>query len=213
MSRATSKWTHDYILLFHSSIEAVPVKREEYEEVIKTSALAYQKLKRVPPGRMFVTDKEGARINYETFRDLSMNCMADMNENDKLFIFAHGSSAAVGNLEPKYVAARLEYAGVKRVGLITFKSCDVGRGSFLEEFVEELKKVKINIGFAKGYNGGSQTVDLPAGPAVIEKVWTDDYKEIHGNARFRIVKGHFSYSKANQFTKDQKETFLQMRRR
>lgn len=94
--------------------------------------------------------------------------------------------------------------GLRAVGLITFKACNVGSGTFLEDFVAALNSRGVTVGWAKGYKGsaatvrlyfddgsdagwgerirGEKTVTLPGGIQQTQK------RVLQGDERFKIVR-------------------------
>lgn len=195
MSQITSKWRRDYILLVHSSTYGTVEDKKEYEKIARDSALQYARLKLIPNDRMFATVLKATGMSYKfLFNPLADGSLSELNEMDKLFIFAHASTAKVGDLSAKSLARKLKSAGMRKAGLITFKACDVGKGNFLEDFVSELRERSIHIGFAKGYLEGSETIEKWPGPTLFEEITTDSGKELEGSARYRVVPGHYSSS-------------------
>lgn len=207
MSQMTSKWARDYLLLVHSSSRGTDEDKKDYAQIIKQSAQQYMRLKPLPPEHVFATVLWGTEIKYKgLFKRLEGNSLDDLNENDKLFIFAHSSSIKVGKLEPHNLAEKLQSAGLKKVGLITFKSCSVGIGDFLEKFVNELREREILIGFAKGYLGEAETVEREPAPLLYEKITTPKGRELEGKNRYRMVGGH--YANIENLSKEASERVL-----
>ena len=101
------------------------------------------------------------------------------------------------------LASMLRANGLRAVGLITFKACNVGGGTFLEDFVAALSSRGVTVGWAKGYNGSAATVlyeNLDGSAGVTEKIsvrelvtMPDRTKEtqkkvLMGDNRFKIVR-------------------------
>ncbi|WP_039056493.1 hypothetical protein [Enterobacter sp. Bisph1] len=71
----------------------------------------------------------------------------------KLIIVAHGTHDTCGLYFPGLLAVYLNYLGVRKVGLISFKVCSIGEGLFLETFAHECIKYNIEFGWCLGYRG------------------------------------------------------------
>jgi len=123
---------------------------------------------------------------------------------DKLFVFAHADEKEVGFTHARMLASMLRANGLRAVGLITFKACNVGSGTFLEDFVAALSSRGVTVGWAKGYNGSAATVlyeNLDGSSAGVKEKITvrelvtkpDGTKEtekkvLMGDNRFKIVR-------------------------
>lgn len=81
--------------------------------------------------------------------------------DDKLVIVGHGSIDQVGvashgdrmgtGMNAQKLAGRLYACGLKKIGLITFKCCDIGKGPFLLDLVKHLHEFGCQVGWVKGY--------------------------------------------------------------
>lgn len=73
---------------------------------------------------------------------------------DKLLIFGHGNSDEMGpdHLSPQQLADQLSQWGLQNVGVISFKACEIGQGTFLEDFRKACEERNINVGWIKGYD-------------------------------------------------------------
>ncbi|WP_156123988.1 hypothetical protein [Enterobacter sp. Bisph1] len=71
----------------------------------------------------------------------------------KLIIIGHGAPHSCARYYPDRLAYYLRCLGVRTVGLISFKSCDIGNSIFLENFAFECVKVNIQLGWCIGYKG------------------------------------------------------------
>lgn len=88
--------------------------------------------------------------------------------DDKLVIVAHGSINQVGvaahgdkmgtGMDAKTFAGRLVVCGLEEIGLITFKSCDIGKGPFLCDLVTRLDGFGCKVGWLKGYTSSVHMV-------------------------------------------------------
>ena len=77
---------------------------------------------------------------------------------DRLIICAHGSSDSLAHLSPRKLADLLYNWGLRRVGLITFKACNVATGDFFDLLIRACERKSIQVGYLKGYMGSSATV-------------------------------------------------------
>ena len=89
------------------------------------------------------------------------------------------------------MAGMLYEGGLRAAGLITFKACDVGKGTFLDDFVAALAKKGVILGWAKGYCGSSSTVSWTRSGLLVdveEEIEDDSDNVLQGNQRFKIAK-------------------------
>jgi hypothetical protein len=89
------------------------------------------------------------------FTSYQQGDLSGVDIETKLIICAHGSSRAVGGNNPQQLAGELQWLGVKLVGLIAFKCCEVGKRDFLEQLRAELWRHQISFGYMIAYKGGS----------------------------------------------------------
>jgi hypothetical protein len=187
------------------------------KQIITDSASSYMKSKNIPANRCFSTRKretnlgsytKGFSINWNQgkFSALSPTSFLSVTENDKLFIFAHGNDFGIsfmsddglrpeGTTAPKNAAGdnavalakMLKAHGLSRVGLITFKSCFVGRGYFLNNFASALAMNGIQAGWLKGYKGAAATV-AKTGGGVTEEI-TRNGKVLVDGQRLKVIRG------------------------
>jgi len=172
------------------------------KNIITESALRYAAYKHIPLQRRFTTRKRESdqRSKFDIrpfshkneFNFVSENSLTPVTERDKLFIFAHADDSEVGFAEAKHLAGMLVAFGLRKVGLITFKACEVGSGTFLENFVAALERRAVIIGWAKGYKGEARTVTRRQGGVVIkvfEKILDENEDVLTGDDRLKIVRG------------------------
>ncbi len=116
---------------------------------------------------------------------------------DKLFIFAHADQDKVDVYGPKEMADALHGWGLKTIGLITFKACNVGSGNFLDDFKTAYSSTGIQAAWLKGYRGYSSTVMALAASGstkMTENVRATDDKSAElllGDNRYKVVQGNF----------------------
>jgi hypothetical protein len=140
------------------------------------------------------------------FTPVTAQSLARVTEQDKLFIFAHGSNVGIAWMadetagylastdNSKLLATFLRNSGLRRVGLITFKSCFVGRSNFLNKFAVELAREGIRAGWLKGYKGAAETIAKDGG-GFTEKITSkgatlvSEGQDVVNNDRYKIVRG------------------------
>lgn len=85
------------------------------------------------------------------------NCLSSLNLFSKLIIIGHGSPTSLAITDyfesacADDVALLLMEMGLRRVGLISFKSCNIGTGHFLDELLNQLTVVGVKVGWLLGY--------------------------------------------------------------
>ena len=175
-SRHSDKWDQLYFLKYHG------------DKIIDESAQMYADFfDQVPADhRLTNGDSGGGWKNVDEvffpFRKMKIS--------DKLFIVSHGeANGEIGNQDGGTLAADLKQWGLKQVGLITFKCCNLGRGSFLELFVSECTLHGITVGWVKGYTGAAITYRGITGDPY-EFVRGDHNIPKFGDARYKIVQGN-----------------------
>jgi nitrogen regulatory protein PII-like uncharacterized protein len=193
------------------------------KQTITDSAMSWGAVKGIPlqnrfSTRMSETPQAKFRWRYVINKDpnagqfslLGPESLVRITEKDKLFIFGHGNSVGIawmssGDLGSSHNAnslAQLLYgSGLRRVGLITFKACYVGRADFLKQFAMALAGQGIAAGWLKGYKGIAKTNVKAYGSdgeptAVIEVIKDKDGnvlnsvgQDVVNNERYRIVRG------------------------
>lgn len=134
------------------------------------------------------------------FTKLNVNCLHKFGAptfEDKLFIFAHADQNKVDVYGPKELADALHGWGLKTIGLITFKACNVGSGNFLDDLKTAFSSAEIQAAWLKGYRGYSSTVvalGASGSTKMTENVRETDDKYadlLLGDNRYRVVQGNF----------------------
>jgi hypothetical protein len=194
-----------------------PAITYDSKQIITDSASSYAKSKNIPIDRCFSTrrsETENGRYgkgfswnwNRGKFSALSPTSFLRVTQQNKLFIFAHGNDFGISfmsddGLRPEgtqapinpagdnavALASMLKAHGLSEVGLITFKSCFVGRGYFLNNFASALAMNGIRAGWLKGYKGAAATVEKPGG-GVTEEI-TRNGKVLVDGQRLKIIRG------------------------
>ncbi|RAU35204.1 hypothetical protein V1599_14875 [Enterobacter sp. ECC-175] len=105
------------------------------------------------------------------FPHLNYDFLKGIGLSDKLMIIGHGrqSPPAIGGVKMQYSPSQLalflkDQYKVNEVGLISFKACDLGNGSFLYDFFEAFTSGGGKIGGCIGYKG--EVMNTTRGEAV-----------------------------------------------
>jgi hypothetical protein len=106
------------------------------------------------------------KFPFEGFPDVSESCFKSCDSRTKLMICGHGHKLGMASAgsddydyEARHIAGILQGTGMKQVGLISFKACDIGKKEFLENLLRALKGT-VDVGYVIGYKGG---VNLDSG--------------------------------------------------
>jgi hypothetical protein len=174
-SRHSDKWDQLYFLKYNG------------DKIIDESAELYTKFfSQVPPDHKLTTGDSGG--GWTSVGDLIFP-LRKVKISDKLFIVAHGeANGEVGERAAGTLAHDLKQWGLKSVGLITFKCCNLARGGFLQLFVSECSLRGITVGWVKGYTGIAITYVSVGGPS--EFIKGDHGIPKLGDARLKIVQGN-----------------------
>jgi hypothetical protein len=148
---ASSKWSNVFLVVLQKDADQWVRKIPIYD-----SANSYQAWYNVPKTRKF-TNTTG---ETETFSFLDSQSLSPITLDDKLMIFAHGNEAKLGPFDSAADLCKGLYSwGLRKIGLITFKACLIGKGDFLEAFERQCSKPEssIEVGWLKGYCGSART--------------------------------------------------------
>ena len=193
------KWRTTWVLVFQAAKDTASEK-----ETIWSSAKQYALKYRVPPAQCFANEDGGGKM----FTKLDKGSLKGLQGNDKLIIVAHGAVdhlTALKSFMSTTGAARLcrelFSAGLREVGLISFKACYIGQQNFLEDLVAEFTKNGMLVGWLKGYMGAAATVGLFG--KVTEQITVEIHNEdggtadetLHGQKRWWVVNGNMPATK------------------
>ena len=177
VAKFSDKWDELYFLKYDG------------DSIIDESAEIYAKFFNQVPSDHKITNGEsgGGWSSAEEFPFV----FSKVSIADKLFIVSHGeSNGEIGDGKSADILTRdLKTWGLKKVGLITFKCCNLARGGFLEQFVASCSRRGIIVGWVKGYTGFAITRRSITGNP-FEFVRGDHNLPKIGDARFRIVQGN-----------------------
>lgn len=116
----------------------------------------------IPKSQQFeMTDSVGEDFGTPLYG--SHNALSALDGTSRLDLLGHGSPHVFNQKTPHELAFILHEAGLRKVGVIKFQACDIGKGNYLTEFVKELDRFNIQVGYVSGANG-KLFVKQPAGP-------------------------------------------------
>lgn len=141
------------------------------DEIIHASAEAYRDWYQVPDGRRWSNRDE---TGWGRLADDCVRNGGDVpTKRDKLMVIAHGTKTFVGEgacmkreddpagdfkLDPDDLARAFMRWGIDQIGLVSFKCCSIGAGSFLKAFVRGAEHYGLDVGWVKGYTASTRTV-------------------------------------------------------
>jgi hypothetical protein len=193
------------------------------DKIINEAAEVYREWERVPDKQKWADpESKGWQVLYR--RCFNEGDVPTPTIKDKVMIIAHGSTTHVGTessavetpggigYDAHDLAVWLDAWGIKEIGLLTFKCCYIGAGTFLEDFVRSLAKKNLKVGWVKGYKGPASTikrtwVDVPFLGGVVGKPYENISRDsgllssvgvpAYGDERFKIVRGNASMNIPN----------------
>ena len=222
-----------------------PKVTEHSMQIITNSAMNYALEKNISVERRFSTRDDETTSGFVSVRQLFGDKNAGkfspltgqpfsrLTETDKLFIFAHGvhygiawmtrTTAIAKGYDPSadnamQLAKFLRRYGLRRIGLITFKACFVGKGVFLNSFALALAANGIAAGWLKGYKGVAATefklggtgaitfadTGQNAKPYEVIRKSTTDQTILVDDQRLRIVRGPGNIFEGQNFGRNQR---------
>jgi hypothetical protein len=143
--------------------------KKRSKDIITNSALEYASKRNIPISRRFSTRRRDTRSpRFRRWREARFSALQDSSfrpctADDKLFVFGHADPESIGSISsdnvdgPRALANFLKQHGCTRIGLVTFKACEIGQGDFLDRFVVAAASAGVMIGWAKGYRGSAST--------------------------------------------------------
>src|SRR5262245_8283012 len=120
--------------------------RSEDDELVRALGEAWQRRYDVPVGQA-LSNFPGARTNFVLLHE---GCLSASDLKTKILVCAHGYDDNVALMGPAGLIAKMQSYGLKEAGLIAFKSCRAGKGTFLDDFVAALPG-NMRIGWVSGY--------------------------------------------------------------
>ncbi|MCB1921537.1 MAG: hypothetical protein KDJ28_16400 [Candidatus Competibacteraceae bacterium] len=194
------KWRTTWIVVFQAAKDSASEK-----EIIWSSAKQYALKYHAPPAQCFANEDGGGKM----FTKLDGTPLKGVQGSDKLIIVAHGAVdhlTALKGFMSSTGAVRLCRAlfdaGLREVGLISFKACHIGQQNFLEDLIAEFTKNGILVGWLKGYMGAAATVGSRGKPT--EQITIEMHDEdggahdevLHGQRRWWIINGNMPATKS-----------------
>ncbi len=193
------------------------------DNVINESAETYREWEKVPDNQKWADEESTGwqRLENRCFKGQGI---PTPTLQDKIMIIAHGSTTHVGTpasavetpggsgYDAHELATWLAAWGIEEIGLLTFKCCYVGAGSFLEDFVRHLPKKKLKVGWVKGYKGPASTIkrswwEVPVIGGVTGKPYESIGRDTgllstvgipaYADDRFKIVRGNAAMNMPN----------------
>jgi hypothetical protein len=126
------------------------------DAVCQYHALAWQIRYSVPNHLCFegFSEEGDSELGFQKLHSKRLMHLSDTKT--KIIIVGHGSSFAIAgagntNYYPEGLARALKAWGVDMVGLLAFKSCNLGRGAFLDDLKSWLGREGILCGWLIGY--------------------------------------------------------------
>lgn len=120
------------------------------------------------------SQEEARRYLYNNFHYLQ-----SVTENDRIDIFAHASEHMLGHYYPEELADDLIKMSLKRVGVIKFQACYIGKSNWLER----AREVFISKGISFAYMTG------PTDRVIWNNPFVKYINADHRNA-YKVVKGN-----------------------
>jgi hypothetical protein len=121
---------------------------------IHNTGIMYKSWYNIPRARMFTNRPS----EYDKFSPLTPTSFAGVTLGDKLLVIGHGNQTRVAHIPADDLVRSLHGWGLRAVGVVSFKACQIGSGAFLSTFVLECGARGIDIGWAKGYTGYTRTL-------------------------------------------------------
>ena len=116
-------------------------------------------------------------VPFDAFQLATQDC-AQSDTGTKVMICGHGCKYGLnGKRGADNIAQYLDHLGVKTVGLISFKACDMGQSVFLADFAFALRDLQIPFGYLIAYRKGAWL----ASKGTMRGFWGD--LEIKGSRR------------------------------
>ncbi|ATF91862.1 hypothetical protein CO704_07055 [Cedecea neteri] len=122
------------------------------------------------------SESEEKKYIYNNFHYLQ-----SVTENDRIDIFAHASEHMLGHYSPEALADDLKKMSLRRVGVIKFQACYIGKGNWLER----ARDIFISKGISFAYMTGPTN----------RVVWNNPFiKYVEGDRdqAYKVVKGNIN---------------------
>ena len=147
----------------------------------------------VPRGRRFVSEAKDKDKNDRKWTVLAPNTLDAITIKDRLLVMGHADEDSITGTAESWDAQEfarcLKKWGLTEVGYIKFLCCDLGKGTFLDDFVDEaVRNQGLKIGMVQGYRGLAWPV---LGPRKMLVATADKHWLKFGDKRVKRVYGTF----------------------
>lgn len=148
--------------------EAAILLLDPADRVIRDAAYVWRERYRIPLDRSFsLRYPDGRPLAGQLplgFQALTPGALSFSGLGTKLIIVSHGLPDGIALhrtlLGSREVAKLLAAGGLKEVGLLAFKGCLLGQGTFLDQLAAHLSSRNIGVGWLIGYKDVSRTRTL-----------------------------------------------------
>ncbi len=79
-----------------------------------------------------------------------MRSVTALDSNSRLDLYGHGNKDSFNWKTSHELASILHKAGLRKVGVIKFQSCNIRKGNYLREFIHALDSLGIQVGYVSG---------------------------------------------------------------
>lgn len=103
--------------------------------------------------KVHTTERKIPKENLFSIANLSRDSLARVDLTGRITLHGHGSTKDFAGMSPTMLAQKLVDAGLKEVGVLKFKSCDVGKERYLEKLKVALDLRDIKVGYISAPTG------------------------------------------------------------
>ncbi|MBX3540839.1 MAG: hypothetical protein KF735_24575 [Chelatococcus sp.] len=174
------------------------------DTIIDIYAKKIQSRYNIPSNRSFYDRRDSGDIFAgfagTTFNalPLSPTALTPVDRTSKLMIVSHGSEYGLHSMDMATLARTLVNAGLKEVGLISFKACLTGKDQFLDILSKDIAMRGIDHGWLLGYREIALLPLSYSGSPWHTRLDTDEDRYLHDEHgyksadqnRIRLVKGN-----------------------
>lgn len=164
------------------------------DPIVMRHAKAWRARYSIPQDRCFAYSDEA----FDGFQPVQADSLSFSGTSTKIVVVCHGKP------EGLVVEGRILYAesmagllvawGLRRVGLVSFKACLLGVGTFLEDVEADLRRRRVQIGWLIGYKHtvkmGLERHEVAEGADERIRLATNWKSKQADAARVKIVKGN-----------------------
>lgn len=167
----------------------------DFDKAIEESAILYIKRYNIPP-ELVIADKPLPCASFVGKYHYMKNDIlrGKLTECSKLIIMSHGAAISpFGKNGDARIVVLLQRAGISRIGLISFKGCNIGVGEFLINFRAKCNQMGICFGWTLAYRGPAATFNAHEfidGYDLYVRHFSWGFLKLPDSYRIRIVRGH-----------------------